>query len=116
MSSVVDLESRISEISYLSSPLTSTRGGGGWVQLGISFGIAGSSCDMWKMGWIVWRCSGSCKVNECVLGWAMMLKGPRYFAESFLDGHVVWMYSALTNTCWPTWKSGAGKRRQSTGP
>ena len=84
--------------------------------LGISFRIAGSSCDMQKMGWIVQRCSGSRKVNECVLGQVMMSKGPRYFSESFLDGHVVRMYSALTNTCWPTWKSGAGKHQWSAGP
>ena len=95
----------------MSSPLTSTRGGGGWVRLGILFGIASSSRDTWKTGWIVWRCSGSHKVNECVPGWAMMLKGLRYFLESFLDGRVVQMYSALTNTCWPTRKSSAGKRR-----
>ena len=86
------------------------------MQLGILFRIAGLSCDTWKMGWIVQRCSGSHKVNECVPGWAMMLKGLRYFSESFLDGHVVQMYSALTNTCWPTWKFSAGKRWQSAGP
>ena len=86
------------------------------MQLGISFGIAGLSCDTWKTGWIRQRCSGSRNVKECVPGWAMMLKGPRYFSESFLDGRVVWMYSALTNTCWPTWKSGAGKCQRSAGP
>ena len=86
------------------------------MRLGISFGVAGSSCDTWKMGWIRRRCSGSHNVKECVPGQAMMSKGPRYFSESFLDGHVVRMYSALTNTCWPTWKSSAGKRWRSAGP
>ena len=86
------------------------------MQLQISFGIASSSCDTGKMGWIVQKCSGSCKVNEWVPRQAMMLKEPRYFLESFLDGHVVQMYSALTNTCWPTWKSSAGKCQQSAGP
>ncbi len=32
-------------ISYCSSPLTSTEGGGGWVRLGMVFSSTGSSCD-----------------------------------------------------------------------
>ena len=35
------LELRISEISYLGLPLTLTRGGGGWMQLGIIFRVDG---------------------------------------------------------------------------
>jgi len=42
--------------------------------------------------------------------WAKVLLG------EFLEGRVVLMYSALTNTCSPILKSGAGLCRQSVGP
>jgi len=41
------------------------------------------------------------------------LYGPRYFSESFFDGHVIWKYCDLTNTDCPAWKSGGCCRRES---
>ena len=49
------LELRISEISYLGSLLTLTGGGGGWMQLGMVFGVDGLRIETWKMGWTDWR-------------------------------------------------------------
>ena len=66
------------------------------MQLGIVFGTDGSNCETWKTGWIAHKCSGSRRVKECVPGRAMMSKGPKYFSESFFEGLVVRMCSALT--------------------
>jgi hypothetical protein len=46
----------------------------------------------------------------------MMSNGPRLFSDSFLDGQVVRMFSALMKACSPTLKLGAGVCRQSVGP
>ena len=40
------LESRISEISYSGLPSTLTGGGGGWMRLGMVFGVDGSRTEM----------------------------------------------------------------------
>ena len=40
------LESRISEILYLGSPSMLTGGGGGWMQLGMVFGVDGLRMEM----------------------------------------------------------------------
>ena len=66
------------------------------MRLGIVFGTDGSNCETWNTGWIARRCSGSQRVKECVPGQAMMSKGPKYFSESFFEGLVVRMCSALT--------------------
>jgi hypothetical protein len=55
-------------------------------------------------------------VTEWVPGRAMISNGPRLFSDSFLDGQVVQMFSALTKACSPTLKSGEGVRRRSMGP
>jgi len=57
--------------------------------------------------------SGRQRLNDCVLGRAIISYGPRYFSESFFDGRVVWKYCDLTNTDCPTWKSGACCQRES---
>jgi hypothetical protein len=58
------LESRMAVISYSISPSISIGGGGGWVQFRIVFGVAGSSWETWKTGWIARRWSGSRRVTE----------------------------------------------------
>jgi hypothetical protein len=55
-------------------------------------------------------------VTEWVPGRAMISNGPRLFSDSFLDGRVVRMFSALTKACSPTLKSGAGVHQRSAGP
>jgi hypothetical protein len=55
-------------------------------------------------------------VTEWVPGRAMISNGPRLFSDSFLDGRVVQMFSALTKACLPTLKSGAGVCQRSVGP
>ena len=82
-------------ISYLISPSISTGGGGGWVWLGIVFGTDGSNWETWKTGWIAYKCSESRRVKKCVPEHVIMLKGPKDFSESFLEGLVVRMCSAL---------------------
>ena len=42
----LSLDSRISEISYLGSLSTLTGGGGGWMRLGMVFGVDGSRTEM----------------------------------------------------------------------
>jgi hypothetical protein len=51
-------------ISYSISLSILIGGGGGWVQFGIVFGVAGSSWETWKTGWIARRWSGSHRVTE----------------------------------------------------
>ena len=83
-------------ILYSILPSILTGGGGGWVQLGIVFGTNGSNWETWKTGWIACKCSGSQRVKECMPGHVIMSKGPKYFSESFFEGLVVQMCSALT--------------------
>ena len=64
-----NLESRISEILYSGSPSISTGGGGGWIRLGMEFGVLGSSMETWKTGWIAHMESGSWRVNNKGLLW-----------------------------------------------
>jgi hypothetical protein len=42
--------------------------------------------------------SGSQRVKEWVLTWAMISRGPRFFSESFFEGQVDWKKAALMNT------------------
>ena len=56
--------------------------------------------------------SGRWRVNKWVPAWAMMVKGPRNFSESFFEGLVVRMWSYLTNTLSPTRNSGARFHRR----
>jgi len=51
---------------------TSMGGGGGCDQCGIVFGVAGSSCEMWKMGWTACMESGRWIVNDRVPTWVMI--------------------------------------------
>jgi hypothetical protein len=55
-------------------------------------------------------------VTEWVPGRAMISNSPRLFSDSFLDGQVVWIFSALMKACSPTLKSGAGAHWQSAEP
>ena len=59
-------------------------------------GVAGSSWETWKTGWMVCIESGSHSVNECEPTCMIMAYGPRFFSESFLDGRVDQKYLALT--------------------
>ena len=43
---------------------TMTGGGGGWIQLGMVLGEAGSNIEMWKTGCTAHMESGSCKIIE----------------------------------------------------
>src|SRR6266481_4421578 len=58
------LESKTSAISNLGSLSTYMGGGGGWEQPGMVLAIAGSSMDMWNMGWTAQRLSESLRVTE----------------------------------------------------
>jgi len=110
------LESRISDISYSGSPLTSTGGRGGWIWLGMVFGVAVFNWDMWKTGWMECIESGSRTVMEYDPGWAIISNGPKFFSDSFLDRWVEQKYLAFMNTYFPTLKSRAGIRCTSAGP
>ena len=59
-------------------------------------GVASSSWEMWKMGWMARIKSSSCSVNECEPTCTIMAYGLRFFSESFLDGQVDQKYLALT--------------------
>ena len=109
------LESRISKILYSGSLSTLIRGGGDCTQFGIMFGMEGSSWETWNMGWMEFMESGSWSIKEWEPACAMIVYGPRFFSESFFEGHVEWRYLALTNTWSPTLKSGAGVHQASTG-
>src|SRR5258708_25856521 len=91
-----NFELRILLTSYSILPSISTGGGGGWVHCGNGSSSASSNWDMWKMGWMEQKCWGRQRVNECELGMAITLYGPRLFSESFFDGLVVQKYFALT--------------------
>ncbi len=90
------LESRTSLTSYLILPSISTGGGRGWTCCRNGSGSAGSNWDMWKTGWMEWKCWGRQRVNEHELGIVIISYGPRFFSESFFDGQVVQKYFALT--------------------
>ena len=89
-----------------------TGTGGGSERCWKLFGVVGSSMETWNTGWTAFMVSGRRRVNDCRLGWAIISYGPRYFSESFFDGHVVRKYCDLTNTGCPTWKSGGCCRRE----
>ena len=69
------------------------------------FGVEGSSIEMWKTGWIDQRCSGSQRVKEMVLTWAIIGKGPEILSESFFEGRVVWILLDWTKALSPILKS-----------
>ena len=83
------LESKISLTSYSISPSTCRGSGGGCCWRGNRLGRAGSSCDTWKTRWTEQNWHGRQRVMEWVPGFPIMLYGPRFFSESFLDGHLV---------------------------
>ena len=60
------------------------------------------------MGWILLIESGRWRVKETEPTWAIILKGPRYFSVSFLEGWVAWILSDLMKTLSPILKSGGG--------
>ena len=110
------LESRIDDISYSVLPSTSTRGGGDCIRSGMELGVAGLSIETWNTVCTERMAFGSQRVKEWVLACAIMVKGPKYFSASFLEGCVVQKNCARTKTCCPTLKSGAGDRLRSAGP
>ena len=83
------------------------------MQFGILFGVAGLSMETWKTGCTPRIDLGSRRVNKWVPGLAMILKGPAYLSESFLDGQVVQKNLALTKTCCPMENGGDGDCRAS---
>ena len=83
------------------------------MRFGILFRVAGSSMETWKTGCTPRIDSGSRRVNEWVPGLVIILKGPAYLSESFLDGRVVRKNLALTKTCCLTENGGDGDRRAS---
>src|SRR5882724_5720871 len=109
------LESSISEISKTGSSSTAIGRGGGWMQSGIGFGVAGSSMEMWNTGCTAWRLSRSRSVMEWVPGHARISYGPRNFSVSFLEGHVVRKNCALMYAWLPIFNSGAGSHLESAG-
>src|SRR5882724_9887224 len=86
------LELRISAISNSSSSSTMIGRGGGWIQSGIRFRVAGSNMETWKTGCTAWRLSGSQRVTEWVPGSARISYRPRNLSDSFLEGQVIWKY------------------------
>ena len=68
------------------------------------------------MGWTEFMESGSWSVKEWEPACAMIVYGPRFFLESFFEGHIEQKYLALTNTWSLTLKSGARVCRASAGP
>jgi hypothetical protein len=54
-------------------------------------------------------------VTKWVPGRAVILNSPRLFSDSFLNGQVVQIFSALTKACSPILKSEVGVRQQSVG-
>ena len=94
-------ESSISETSNSMSPSTSIGGGGGWTRFGIVFGVAGLSCETWKTGCTARSWSGSRRVNDARPTCAIISKGPRFFSDNFLEGHMVRKWAALTKTLSP---------------
>ena len=107
------LESTILEISYSGSPSMIIGAGGGSERCWKELGVAGSSMETWNTGWTALMVSGRRSVNDCGLGWAIILYGLRYFSESFFNGRVIWKYCDLTNTTCPAWKSSSCCRQES---
>jgi hypothetical protein len=68
------------------------------------------------MGCTAWSWSRSRRVNNVGPTWAMILKGPRFFSDNFLEGQVVRKWAALTKTLSPTLKSSARVLLASVGP
>ena len=68
------------------------------------------------MGWTPWKVSGSRRVEEWVLAFTRISKGPRNLLESLWDGWVVWKNLALTKACSPTVKFGASNLFALVGP
>ena len=66
---------------------------------------------MWKTGCTPHIDLGRQMVNEWVPGLAMILKGPAYLSESFLDDRMVQKNLALTKTCC-LMENGGGRDRQ----
>ena len=90
------LESRISEILNSGSLSTRIGRGGGWMWLGIGFGVAGSNIETWKTRCTAQRLYRSWTVTEWVPRSVRISYGPRNLLDSFLEGWVVWKYWALT--------------------
>ena len=67
------LESTIWEISYLGSPSIMTGAGAGCILLEKVLDVEGLSMDTWKTGWTECMDFGRQRVNNRVLGWAMIL-------------------------------------------
>jgi len=66
------LESTIREILYSGFPSIMTKVGAGCILLEKVLDVAGSSMDTWKTGWTERMDSGRQRVNNRVLGWAMI--------------------------------------------
>ena len=66
------LESTIWEISYLGSPSIITRAGASCILSEKVLDVVGSSMDTWKTGWTEHMDSGRQRVNDRVLGWAII--------------------------------------------
>ena len=60
--------------------------------------------------------SGSQSVMELEPACAMILKGPKNFSVSLIEGQVVLNNLALTKACCPILKSGVGMCQRSAGP
>ena len=66
------LESTIQEISYLGSLSIIIGAGTGCILLEKVLDIAGLSMDTWKTRWTEYMDSGRWRVNNSILGWAMI--------------------------------------------
>src|SRR6266436_4276896 len=89
------------------------QGGGGCSLCRKGFGKAGSSWEMWNMGWTPWNCCRRWTVTECVPRVPIISNGPRFFSASFLEGWVVRKNFAFTYTQSPILKAGDGIRWRS---
>src|SRR5260221_473471 len=107
------LELRNLLTSYFVSLLNSIGRGGGCSLCRKGFGKAGSSWEMWNMGWTPWNCCGRRTVMECVPRVPIISNGPRFFSASFLKGWVVQKNFAFTYTWSLILKAGDGIRWQS---
>ena len=77
--------------------------------LGISLELVGCSSDTWKMGWICNRAKDRPSQNACDDTFSMIEKGPRKQWSSFLEGQVVWMFCASSQTVSLTSNGGIGR-------
>jgi len=66
------LESTIWEISYSDFPSIITRVEASCIFLEKALDVTGSSMDTWKTGWTEYIDFGRWRVNNSVLGWAMI--------------------------------------------